>query len=206
MAFEAVAGEQGGYVPVKELFSGGLFFLRCKCRAGLCPRSRLEVPLNLCRGQGTVVYRHQVVGAQPRASTRELISQRQDPKSGLFTLPPERPYTMRHNQRTKEPWEGLTSGDLLRKEFDYDRPKVVSLDVIDALALLAVYACRTGQPEKTPQWLKGGGWGTGTGCGHTINQDLERWFDREKLEKQYKDRQGWLKERGYEIGKGWYPE
>ena len=137
---------------------------------------------------------------------RKLIAQRQDPKSGLFTLPPERPYTMRHNQRTKEPWEGLTSGELLRREFDYDRPKVVSLDIIDPLALLAVYACRTGQLEKIPQWLKGGGWGTGTGCGHTIHQDLERWFDREKLEKHYKDRQAWLKERGYKIGKGWYPE
>ena len=137
---------------------------------------------------------------------RKLIAQRQDPKSGLFTLPPERPYTMRHNQRTKEPWEGLTSGELLRREFDYDRPKVVSLDIIDPLALLAVYACRTGQLEKIPQWLKGGGWGTGTGCGHTIHQDLERWFDRQKLEKQYKEREAWLKERGYEIGKGWYPE
>ena len=137
---------------------------------------------------------------------RKLISQRQDPKSGLFTLPPERPYTMRHNQRTKDPWEGLTSGELLRREFNYDRPKVVSLDIIDPLALLAVHACRTGQFEKIPQWLKGGGWGTGTGCGHTINQDLERWFDREKLEKQYTEREAWLKERGYKIGKGWYPE
>ena len=136
---------------------------------------------------------------------RKLISQRQDPKSGLFSLPPERPYTMRHNQRTKEPWEGLTSGELLSREFNYDRPRVVSLDVIDPLALLAVHACRTGQFEKTPQWLKGGGWGTGTGCGHTINQDLERWFDREKLEKHYTERQDWLRERGYVIGKGWYP-
>ena len=82
---------------------------------------------------------------------------------------------------------------------------MVSLDVIDPLALLAVYACRTGQFEKIPQWLQGGGWGTGTGCGHTINQDLERWFDREKLDKHYKERQDWLRERGYVIGKGWYP-
>ena len=137
---------------------------------------------------------------------RKLIARRQDPKSGLFSLNPDRPYTMRHNKRTRETWEGLTSGELLRAEFDYARPKVVSLDVIDPLALLAVHACRTGQFDKVPQWLRGGGWGTGTTCGHTIDQNLERWFDREKLTKHYTKQQAWLKERGYVIGKGWYPE
>ena len=137
---------------------------------------------------------------------RQLIARRQDPKSGLFSLHPDRPYTMRHNQRTKEPWEGLTSGELLRTEFDYDRPKVVSLDVIDPLALLAVHACRTGQFYKVPQWLSGGQWGTGTTCGHTIDSNLERWFDRAKLEDYYKKRRAWLEERGYVIGEGWYAE
>jgi hypothetical protein len=135
-----------------------------------------------------------------------LISRRQDRVSGLFSLHPDRPYTMRHNKRTREPGEGLASGELLRAEFGYDRPKVVSLDVIDPLALLAVHACRTGRLDEVPQWLSGGRWGTGTTCGHAINQDLERWFDRAKLEEHYKKRQGWLKERGYVIGKGWYPE
>ena len=137
---------------------------------------------------------------------RELIARRQDPKSGLFSLPPDRPYTMRHNQRTKESWEGLTGGELLRTEFDYDRPKVVSLDVIDPLALLAVHACRTGQFDKVPQWLSGGQWGTGTTCGHTIDSNLERWFDRAKLEDYYQKRRAWLDERGYVIGEGWYAE
>ncbi len=136
---------------------------------------------------------------------RKLISQRQDPKSGLFTLPPGRPYTMQHNQRTKEPWEGLTSGEVLRAEFGYDRPKVVSLDIIDPMALLAVYACRTAQFDKVPQWLSGGRWGTGTTCGHVINPDLESWFDPQKLKQLYKKREAWLKERGYVIGEGWHP-
>ncbi len=137
---------------------------------------------------------------------RKLISQRQDPKSGLFTLPPGRPYTMQHNQRTKEPWEGRTSGEVLRAEFGYDRPKVVSLDIIDPMALLAIHACRTNQFDKVPQWLSGGRWGTGTTCGHVSNPDLESWFDPEKLKQLYKKRARWLKERGYVIGEGWHPE
>ncbi|MFP6666601.1 MAG: hypothetical protein VB876_04775, partial [Pirellulales bacterium] len=135
-----------------------------------------------------------------------LIARRQDPKSGLFSLHPDRLLTRRHNKRTKEPWEGLTTGESLRTEFDYDRPKVVSLDVIDPLALLAVHACRTGQFDKIPQWLSGGRWGTSSGCGHTIDANLERWFDRAKLEAYYQKQRSWLDERGYVVGDGWYAE
>ena len=136
----------------------------------------------------------------------KLIDRRQDPKTGLFSLPPDRLQTMRHNQRTKEPGEGLTTGQILRAEFDYDRPRVVSLDVIDPLALMAVHACRTGQFEKIPQWLSGGRWGTSTGCGHTVDLNLERWFDREKQEAYYERERDWLDQKGYVIGEGWFAE
>ena len=137
---------------------------------------------------------------------RRLIAERQDPKTGLFSLPPNRPYTRRHNQRTQEPWEGRTSGETLLREFTYDRPRVVSLDVVDPLALLALHACRSGQFDKVPQWLSGGRWGTGTGCGHTIDHNLERWFDRAKLEAYYKAQRSWIDQRGYTITESWYPE
>jgi len=136
---------------------------------------------------------------------RDLITQRQDPQSGLFSLPPDRPYTIRHNQRTQEPWEGLSTAQHLQSEFNYDRPKVVSLDAIDPLALLAVHACRIGRFELIPQWYSGGKWGTGSSCGHVIDHQLERWFDREKLQKYYSTQKPWLDERGYEIDAAWFP-
>lgn len=133
-----------------------------------------------------------------------IISRRQDPKSGLFSLHPDRIHTIRHNKKTKEPHEERTVRQTLRQEFGYDRPKVVALDVVDPLALLAVHACRTGQFAKIPQWLSGGQWGS-DGSGHVINSDVERWFDRTKLESYYKKEQNRLKERGYAVGDEWYP-
>lgn len=51
--------------------------------------------------------------------------------SGLFAHHPDHLHTFRHNKRTKKPHEGLTVGQTLRRDFDYERPKVVALDVID---------------------------------------------------------------------------
>jgi hypothetical protein len=71
--------------------------------------------------------------------------------------------------------------------------------VIDPLPLLAVHACRTGQFDKIRQWLS-------SGCGHTFDANLERWFDRAKLEAYYQKQRSWLDERGYVVGDGWYAE
>jgi hypothetical protein len=38
-----------------------------------------------------------------------------------------------------------------------------------------------------------------------INPDLERWFDRAKLEVYYKEQQAWLEERGDMREAGWFP-
>lgn len=136
---------------------------------------------------------------------RNLIERRHDPKSGLFVHHPDYLHTIRHNKRTKEPGEERTIAQTMQAEFDYDRPKVVALDVVEPLALLAIHACRTNQFDKIPQWLSGGKWGS-DGSGHVLNSDLERWFDRAKMEAYYKGRENDLKERGYVIGEGWYAE
>ena len=136
---------------------------------------------------------------------RQLIARRQDPASGLFSHHPDKIQGIRHNARTKESWEEQTVSEILRREFDYDRPTVVALDVVEPLALLAIHACRTDQFEKIPQWLGGGQWGS-DGSGHVISSDLERWFDREKLEAYYENQRLPLKQKGYEIGEGWFPQ
>ncbi len=136
---------------------------------------------------------------------RNVIAHRHDPKSGLFVHHPDHLHTIRLNKKTKEAGEGLTVRETLHPSFGYDRPKVVALDVVEPLALLAVHACRTGQFDKIPQWLSGGLWGADS-SGHVISHDLERWFDRPKLEAHYKERREWLKEKGYVIDKEWFPK
>lgn len=136
---------------------------------------------------------------------RNLIHRRFDPKSGLFSHHPDRIQGMRHNKRTKELWEGVTLKESLRREFDYDRPKVVALDVVEPLALLAIHACRTGQFDKIPQWLSGGQWGS-DGSGHVVNHDFERWFDREKMKKYYEGRRADLEAKGFVITEDWLPK
>jgi hypothetical protein len=149
------------------------------------------------------VHRQDEVLAMMEHLGRNVIRDRQDTASGLFALPPEHVHTKRHNKRTLEPWEERTVGQLLRGEFDYARPKVVALDVVEPLALLAIHACRSGQFEKVPQWLNGGQWGT-DGSGHVIDVNLERWFDRERMKRYYRGQQARLEELGYEVGEGWF--
>ena len=134
----------------------------------------------------------------------KLIELRQDPESGLFSRNPDYKDSYRTNKIHKESWEGMTIRERMRKEFDYDRPKVVALDVVEPLALLAIYACRTQQFEKIPTWHCGGQWGS-DGSGHVINGDFERWFDVEKLKVYYEKNRLMLRQKGFEVGEGWFP-
>ncbi|NQT38570.1 MAG: discoidin domain-containing protein [Planctomycetes bacterium] len=81
-------------------------------------------------------------------------------------------------------------------ELDYDRPKVVILDVTEPLALLTIYACRTGQFDKIPMVLNPGG------PSGMINHQLEIWFDRAKMKKFYADNPKRLL--GNTITEKWY--
>ena len=134
----------------------------------------------------------------------KLIELRQDPGSGLFSRNPDYKDSYKTNKIHKESWEGMTIRERMRKEFDYDRPKVVALDVVEPLALLAIYACRTQQFEKIPRWHSGGQWGS-DGSGHVINGDFERWFDVEKLKVYYEKNRLMLRQKGFEVGEGWFP-
>ena len=134
----------------------------------------------------------------------KLIELRQDPKSGLFSRNPEYIDTFRTNKIHKESWEGITVRERMRKEFDYDRPKVVALDVVEPLALLAIHAARTNQFDKIPRWHSGGQWGS-DGSGHVINSDFERWFDSQKLKIYYEENRLILRQRGFEVGDNWFP-
>ncbi|MCP4848581.1 MAG: hypothetical protein GY899_11610 [Verrucomicrobiaceae bacterium] len=135
---------------------------------------------------------------------RKLIASRHDPKSGLFSRPPGYRDTYRSNKNHREPWECISTSEKLR-EFGYERPMVVALDVIEPLALLAVHACRTGRFENIPQWLGGGQWGSDDD-GHIVSTDHERWFDRDKLKMHYEKQSTWLQAKGYAINKRWFPE
>jgi lysophospholipase L1-like esterase len=134
----------------------------------------------------------------------KLIELRQDPESGLFSRNPDYKDSYRTNKIHKESWEGMTIRERMRKEFDYDRPKVVALDVVEPLVLLAIYACRTQQFDKIPRWHSGGQWGS-DGSGHVINNDFERWFDAEKLKVHYEKNSLVLRQKGFEVGRGWFP-
>lgn len=134
---------------------------------------------------------------------RQLIALRQDPKSGLFARQPGYRDTYRSNKNHREPWEGMSTAEKL-KEFGYDRPKVVALDVIEPLALLAIHACRSEQFENIPQWLGGGQWGSDDD-GHIVSADHERWFDRDKLEVHYGKQGEWLRNKGFTIDARWFP-
>ena len=143
---------------------------------------------------------------------RNIIERRQDPKTGLFALEPDYVYTFRCNKEVKEPWEGLTVKEFLRNDsdntpLDYDRPKVVSVDVNEPHALLAIHGCRTGQFDKIPLWVSGGQcFGGNTTSGHVIDKRMEIWFDREKLEEYYESQKDSLTERGFVVTEDWYPE
>ena len=136
---------------------------------------------------------------------REIIRRRQDPGSGLFVVEADR---RQNSQALKEfkqsPHEGITVRELMREKFgsnqlDYDRPKVVPLNITEPLALLAIHGCRTGEFEKIPSWVSIGM------AHHAVIREQEIWFDRPKLENYYEDRKDYIKSRGFVVKEDWFP-
>ncbi len=136
---------------------------------------------------------------------REIIRRRQDPGSGLFVVEADR---RQNSQALKEfkqsPHEGITVRELMREKFgsnqlDYDRPKVVPLNITEPLALLAIHGCRTGEFEKITSWVS-------IGMAHPgVIREQEIWFDRPKLENYYEDRKDYIKSRGFVVKEDWFP-
>ena len=113
---------------------------------------------------------------------RNIIKQRQDPKTGLFA----------------QKWQKAPPrGNLWNMA---DRPTVAFLNVVEPHALLAIHGCRTGQFEKIPSWI------SIAMSGHGVGPLMESWFDRKKLEKYYEDQKDSLKERGLVVTDEWYPD
>ncbi len=137
---------------------------------------------------------------------REIIKRRQDPRSGLFVVEADRKQNFPALKEFKQsPHEGITVKEMMREKFgsnqlDYDRPKVVPLNITEPLALLAIYGCRTGKFEKIPSWVSIGM------AHHAVMREQEIWFDRSKLESYYKDRKDYIKARGFVVNEGWFPE
>lgn len=134
---------------------------------------------------------------------RNIIAGRQDAESGLFVVETDRAWSI------AEPIKGVklrftTVRESMRAEFagivlDYDRPKVVRLDVSEPLALLTIHACRTGQFDKIPMVLNPGE------AEGMINYQLEIWYDREKMKKYYAANAERLREQEHSITQEWYP-
>ena len=136
---------------------------------------------------------------------REIIRRRQDPGSGLFVVEADRTQNFQALKEFKQsPHEGITVKDMMREKFgsnqlDYDRPKVVPLNITEPLALLAIHGCRTGEFEKIPSWISIGM------AHHAVMREQEIWFDRPKLENYYKDRKDYIKARGFVVNEDWFP-
>ncbi|MEC9054637.1 MAG: hypothetical protein VX633_04990, partial [Verrucomicrobiota bacterium] len=136
---------------------------------------------------------------------REIIRRRQDPGSGLFVVEADRTQNFQALKEFKQsPHEGITVKELMREKFgsnqlDYDRPKVVPLNITEPLALLAIHGCRTGEFEKIPSWVSIGM------AHHAVIREQEIWFDRPKLENYYKDRKDYIKARGFVVNEDWFP-
>ena len=137
---------------------------------------------------------------------REIIRRRQDPGSGLFFVEADRTQNFQALKEFKQsPHEGITVKELMREQFgsnqlDYDRPKVVPLNITEPLALLAIHGCRTGQFAKIPSWVSIGM------AHHAVMREQEIWFDRPKLENYYEDRKEFIKERGFKVSEDWFPK
>ena len=84
-------------------------------------------------------------------------------------------------------------------QLDYDRPKVVPLNITEPLALLAIHGCRTWEFEKIPSWVSIGM------AHHAVIREQEIWFDRPKLENYYEDRKDYIKSRGFVVKEDWFP-
>ena len=136
---------------------------------------------------------------------REIIQRRQDPKSGLFVVEAHRELNFPALKEFKQsPHEGITVKEMMREKFgtnqlDYDRPKVVPLNITEPLALLAIHGCRTGEFEKIPSWISIGM------SHHSVIKEQEIWFDRPKLENYYEDRKDYIKDRGFVVNEDWFP-
>ena len=136
---------------------------------------------------------------------REIIRRRQDPGSGLFVVEADRTQNFQALKEFKQsPHEGITVKELMREKFgsnqlDYDRPKVVPLNITEPLALLAIHGCRTGEFEKIPSWVSIGM------AHHAVIREQEIWFDRPKLENYYKDRKDYIRARGFVVNEDWFP-
>jgi pectate disaccharide-lyase len=119
---------------------------------------------------------------------RNIIKHRQHPENGLFTLENNRviyPGAYKKGSPLLEPHEKKSVFELFGHKH-----RSAALDAQEPLALLSIYACRTGQCDKMPMWVCGGLYAQGRAysTGHVIRDDLELWFDKPALEQWYKDR------------------
>ena len=96
-------------------------------------------------------------------------------------------------------WDVVPVSTFGINQLDYDRPKVVPLNITEPLALLAIHGCRTGEFEKIPSWVS-------IGMAHyAVIREQEIWFDRPKLENYYEDRKDYIKSRGFVVKEDWFP-
>lgn len=64
--------------------------------------------------------------------------------------------------------------------------KIASLDAMEPVALLSIYAAQTGQYNIMPEWYAGGLYLRVGTMGHVVGMDLQLWFDKPALKEFYK--------------------
>ena len=113
-----------------------------------------------------------------------MIRDRQHTESGLFTL--EDDFVLEHptldvHLKERDDW-----GRSVIEIFG-EKHKVASLDAMEPLACLSIYAAQTGRYNVMPEWKGGGLYGKIGNVGHNTNRAMQLWFDKPALKRFYKD-------------------
>ncbi len=113
-----------------------------------------------------------------------LLEGRQHVDSGLFTLEDDFIFHSKvmDKPELQEGHEGKSVVELLQ-----DTHRTASLDAMEPLALLSIYAAQTGQYNILPSWTAGGLYLKVSSVGHIVSKEMQLWFDKPALKQFYKD-------------------